>query len=498
MCIQNALQQHILEITNDGKDIVEFFYATMHGQNPNAKIHHQMDAAKQLRELGLTDSITVPPEPAAPPVRPEPVEGHNEDRENPAHPVGSPSVRPEPVEGHAQEHENTPSPLMGEGWDGGENPTHPDHPVNSPPVTDFDIINYEVARLIREETNDGYLIADFLARVMRGTSARLIGYIDKKEVISEANRMAAAKELMDRGLGRFGDSRARRLSDSQQDEELIQSGLARYIRERTEYGTEAARFMLDVASGEEEGFSMHQRVVATREIMRRGWDTNYDAITSDHIVAYYERQDAREPTKYDIALHEWREEERAAREKVRDRAREDEPQLESGLLAHLTEAEIARFEAMRDKELQEFIEEQRQRQSSRDSAASVIPVAPSAIPVPSSVIPAPSSVIPAPSSVIPAPSSAMPAPSSAMPAPSSVIPALSSVIPAKAGIQKPHTPDDFSASTHTENVPEPDESNQDAENTTRIVTLQDVIAPITTPHPTHHVRPKSLTQIRSP
>ena len=445
MCIQNALQQHILEITNDGKDIVEFFYATMHGQNPNAKYHHQMDAAKQLRELGLTDSITVPPEPAAPPVRPEPVEGHNEDRENPAHPVGSPSVRPEPVEGHAQEHENTPSPLMGEGWDGGE-----ESPSSmSPPVTDFDIINYEVARLIREETNDGYLIADFLARVMRGTSARLIGYIDKKEVISKADRMAAAKELMDRGLGRFGDSRARRLSDSQQDEELIQSGLARYIRERTEYGTEAARFMLDVASGEEEGFSMHQRVVATREIMRRGWDTNYDAITSDHIVAYYERQDAREPTKYDIALQEWREEERAAREKARDRAREDEPQLESGLLAHLTEAEIARFEAMRDKELQEFIEQQRQRQSSRDSATSANP-------------------------------------------------APSSVIPAKAGIQKPHTPDDFAASTHTENIPEPGESNQDVENTTRSAIPLDVIAPIRTPHPTHPVRPQSLTHIRSP
>ena len=53
MCIQNTLQQHILDITNDGKDIANFFYATMHGQNPNAKFHHQMDAAKHLSKLGL-------------------------------------------------------------------------------------------------------------------------------------------------------------------------------------------------------------------------------------------------------------------------------------------------------------------------------------------------------------------------------------------------------------------------------------------------------------
>ena len=53
MCIQNALQQHILDITNDGKDIAEFFYAAMHGRNPNAKFHHQMEAAKHLSKLSL-------------------------------------------------------------------------------------------------------------------------------------------------------------------------------------------------------------------------------------------------------------------------------------------------------------------------------------------------------------------------------------------------------------------------------------------------------------
>ena len=66
MCIQNTLQQHILDITNDGKDVANFLYATMHGLNPNAKFHHQMEAAKHLTKLAL-HTITV---------RPELVEGH--------------------------------------------------------------------------------------------------------------------------------------------------------------------------------------------------------------------------------------------------------------------------------------------------------------------------------------------------------------------------------------------------------------------------------------
>ena len=178
MCIQNTLQQHILDITNDGKDVANFLYATMHGQNPNAKIHHQMEAAKHLTKLGLDTIITV---------RPEPVEGH-------ASPNADASQSPLSLRERVRVRANAPSPSTGEGWDGGENhqsadnaesqdenPPHPVHPVKSAPVTDFDIINYKVARLIREETNDGYLIAEFLSRVMHGTAGQ-------GRPISEANR----------------------------------------------------------------------------------------------------------------------------------------------------------------------------------------------------------------------------------------------------------------------------------------------------------------------
>ena len=190
--------------------------------------------------------------------------------------------------------------------------------------------------------------------------------------ISEADRIRAATELMNRGLGRFGDKPDRRISSTQEDRELIHSGLARYIRERTDGGLEPAYFLLEVASGRDEGFSMHQRVTAARELIRRGWDTNYDRITPDDIAAYYERQEAREPTGYDNRLQEWREKERAAQEeqqKARENeAHEDEPPLEAGLFAHLSFDEIDRYEAMSAEEQAEFVEQQRQYRANRHSA----------------------------------------------------------------------------------------------------------------------------------
>ena len=403
MCIQNTLQQHILDITSDGKDVADFFYATMHGLNPNARFHHQMEAAKHLSKLALDTalSLTTAEDPASANAdvsqsplslgervrvrakAPSPSTGEGRDGGEDHIDTPSPSsqlVVPAQAGIHrggaeSEDRIDTPSPStaehylplpLGEGRGEGENPTHPVHPVNSAPVTDLDIINYKVARLIREETNDGYLIAEFLSRVMHGAAGQ-------GRPISEADRIRAATELMNRGLGRFGDKPDRRISSTQEDRELIHSGLARYIRERTDGGLEPAYFLLEVASGRDEGFTMHQRVTAARELIRRGWDTNYDRITPDDIAAYYERQEAREPTGYDNRLQEWREKERAAQEeqqKARENeAHEDEPPLEAGLFAHLSFDEIDRYEAMSAEEQAEFVEQQRQYRASRQSAA---------------------------------------------------------------------------------------------------------------------------------
>ena len=97
------------------------------------------------------------------------------------------------------------------------------------------------------------------------------------------------------------------------------------------------------------------------------------AVTPDDITAYYERQEAREPTGYDNRLQEWREKEREQQKPVgaTGRSPEDEPQLEAGLFAHLSFAEIDRYEAMSAEEQADFVEKQRQYRASRKSAGAL-------------------------------------------------------------------------------------------------------------------------------
>ena len=444
MCIENTLQQHILNITNGGKDIADFLYATMQGWNSRAQVHHQMEAAKHLTKLALTYT-------------PSPSMGEGWDG-------GEASARPEHVERQDRNtaHENTPSPSMGEGWDGGEASARPEHvegpveglePLGHPtencelktenyPVTDTDIINYEIARLIREETNDGYAIAEFLTRIMHGSSPGELAYSLRDRVISPADRMAAAKELLNRGFGRLGQTRR---AARQDDSDLVRSGLARYIRERTDHGLEAARLLLDAASGEDDSFSMRQRVAATRELIRRGWDTNYEAVTPADIVAYYERQDAIEPTEYDDRLQEWQEQERAAQAVgATGRSSEDEPpQPDSGLFSHLTNAEINLYESMSAQEQAEFIEQQRARRARSQAEAGAVQRAAAA--TPAKRVP---------------------------------------VSEQGAGIHTPNTQDDFIPAESDEATDEPD---QDSENTDWNTLIQEITTPSREPHPVHPV-----------
>ena len=418
MCIENTLQQHILNITNGGKDIADFLYATMQGRNSRAQVHHQMEAAKHLTKLALTYCETV---------RPELVEGPAERHDgNTAHePYHSSFLRKQESTLETADTAETQD----------NNPTHP---IN--PVTDTDIINYEIARLIREETNDGYAIAEFLTRIMHGSSPGELAYSLRDRVISPADRMAAAKELLNRGFGRLGQTRR---AARQDDSDLVRSGLARYIRERTDHGLEAARLLLDAASGEDDSFSMRQRVAATRELIRRGWDTNYEAVTPADIVAYYERQDAIEPTEYDDRLQEWQEQERAAQTVgATGRSLEDEPpQPDSGLFSHLTNAEINLYESMSAQEQTEFIEQQRARRArSQAEAGAVQPDAAAAKRVP--------------------------------------------VSEQGAGIHTPNTQDDSIPAESDEATDEPD---NDHENTDWNTLIQEITTPSREPHPVHPI-----------
>ena len=240
MCNLNALQQKIFDRTKEGDTIAKFLVDTMQGETPGVKVNHRMDAAKHLFKYGFTDTQT------------------------------DTSIR------HSRAGGNP------EGWDGGE--------ISSPssaPVTHLDILNYQIAHLIRHETAEGHTVVEFLIHTMTGRDRP---FTPKKFRIKPADRMAAARELLRRG---FGDLGSRRKPSDTTDEanayDTLHTDLARRMREYSERGTDTVRFLLEVMSDPDPDleFTIHHRMSAAQELLRRGWDTNHDNIKPKHLQAYW-------------------------------------------------------------------------------------------------------------------------------------------------------------------------------------------------------------------
>ena len=266
MCKLTELQHNIHSITKDGYDIAAFLADTMRGETPGVKVCHRLEAAKHLIKYGFTDAQC--------------------DNNRPLLQDGSETCVQSPLSpgerARVRGIENTPSPSTGEGWDGGDNPTHP---VN--PVTHLDILNYEIAHLTRHETAEGHTIVNFLVDIMTGRDRP---FTPKKFRIKPADRMAAARELLRRGFGDLGSRR--RLSDTSDEAnayDTLHTDLAKRMREYSERGADTIRFLLEVMSDSnpEEEFTIHHRLSAAQELLRRGWDTNYDNIKPKHLQDYW-------------------------------------------------------------------------------------------------------------------------------------------------------------------------------------------------------------------
>ena len=115
-------------------------------------------------------------------------------------------------------------------------------------------------------------------------------FTPKKFSIKPADRMAAARELLRRG---FGDLGSRRKQSDTTDEanayDTLHTDLAKRMREYSERGTDTVRFLLEVMSDPDPDleFTIHHRMSAAQELLRRGWDTNYDNIKPKHLQAYW-------------------------------------------------------------------------------------------------------------------------------------------------------------------------------------------------------------------
>ena len=162
----------------------------------------------------------------------------------------------------------------------------------SAPVTHLDILNYQIAHLIRHETAEGHTVVEFLIHTMTGRDRP---FTPKRFRIKPADRMAAARELLRRGFGDLGSRR--RKSDSTDEAnayDTLHTDLARRMREYSERGTDTVRFLLEVMSDPDLDleFTIHHRMSAAQELLRRGWDTNYDNIKPKHLEAYWQDKES--------------------------------------------------------------------------------------------------------------------------------------------------------------------------------------------------------------
>ena len=240
------LQHNIHSITKDGYDIAAFLADTMRGESPGVKVNHRMDAAKQLIKYGFTDINC----------------------------------------------DNIPLLPQGEGRGEGDEKSPSSAPSVSAPVTHLDILNYQIAHLIRHETAEGHTVVEFLIHIMTGRDRP---FTPRKFRIKPADRMAAARELLRRGFGDLGSRR--RLSDATDEAnayDTLHTDLARRMREYSERGTDTVRFLLEVMLDPDPDleFTVHHRMSAAQELLRRGWDTNYDNIKPKHLQTYWQDKES--------------------------------------------------------------------------------------------------------------------------------------------------------------------------------------------------------------
>ena len=253
MCNPADIQHKIHSFTKDGEDIARFLAETLRGETPGVKVCHRMEAAKHLIRYGFPD------------------EARQQDQ------FDLNELKVENTD------KKTPSPSTGEGWDGGDESL----PSVSVSVTYLDILNYQIAHLIRHETAEGHTIVNFLVDIMTGRDRP---FTPKKFRIKPADRMAAARELLRRGFGDLGSRR--KLSDTTDEAnayDTLHTDLAKRMREYSERGAAPIRFLLEVVANPnpEEEFTIHFRMSAAQELLRRGWDTNYDNIKPEHLQAYW-------------------------------------------------------------------------------------------------------------------------------------------------------------------------------------------------------------------
>ena len=248
----------IQRLTGDGEIIAQFLVDTLQGYTRDATVSHRLKSAEWLTAFGR-----LIPEAAIP---------------------KSATIRPRP--------KSEPKPDKRDKLDKLD---------KKPKVTEKQILHFDIARLIKQETNDGETIIEFLIRVISKIE-------ETGENFTPAVRMRAARELLVRGFGGTIPGVRRILSGKTEE---LDSYLSKIVREYTNYGADSIRFLVETMENKDpeaesrgaasfiklmrmrprtkpaEGFSASHRVWAACELLRRAYDIKTDHITYEDIQAYW-------------------------------------------------------------------------------------------------------------------------------------------------------------------------------------------------------------------
>ena len=250
------IEQYTRQATNDGKIIVDFLVDNIQGSAPHVTVNHKFKSVEWLAKLG--------------------------------------GFIPETAVSPSKNENSAPPRLCDNKSD------------SKPPVTEKQILHFEIARLIKQETQDGKTAIDFLTRVVAKGERPKSG-----ERFTVAARMRATRELLIRGFGSSDGSNRRILSG---DTEELGSDLAKRIRGCSNDGAELVHLLVDAMENKNpeaasksaqnpypkfecqrktnpaEGFTASQRVWAACELLRRAYDIRTDHITPEDIQAYRNAQ----------------------------------------------------------------------------------------------------------------------------------------------------------------------------------------------------------------
>ena len=254
--VRQNLARFVNSITDNGNEIAIFMRDVMRGEYPDAKLHHRQQAAIELSAMG----------------------GHRpEDMPCAAYRIAPAN----------DESEGKPRP-------------------KKPKLTMKEIINWDIGRLIRQQTNDCRDLAAALNELIHppyvfDSANKAERRYQRATRVRPHHQVAAAQEMLKRGAGSRHPDCA--MKTSYLEEKMLQSRLSEEIRDITNDCLDIVPFLREVIRNPkhdrwnniiEDPYTQTHRIWAIKHLIWRGVDIPWEHITPDDIAEYYRELDEKQ------------------------------------------------------------------------------------------------------------------------------------------------------------------------------------------------------------